>query len=244
MGGFVGGGRSATIDHLIMPNINLHESWKAPLLPEFQADYMVRLRAFLLAEKAAGKQIFPTSSEWFRALDLTPLDKVRVVILGQDPYHGPGQAHGLCFSVQPGVRPPPSLANVYKELQSDLGIARANHGFLEHWAQQGVLLLNSVLTVEMAKAASHQKRGWEQFTDAVIRLVNAKEQPVVFMLWGAYAQKKAAFVDTGKHLVLKAAHPSPLSAHNGFFGCQHFSQCNAFLESKGLTPIDWALPAI
>ena len=205
---------------------------------------MMRLRAFLLAEKAAGKQIFPKGSEWFRALDLTPLDKVRVVILGQDPYHGPGQAHGLCFSVQPGVRPPPSLANVYKELQSDLGIPRANHGFLEHWAQQGVLLLNSVLTVEMAKAASHQKKGWEQFTDAVIRLVNTKDEPVVFLLWGAYAQKKAAFVETDKHLVLKAAHPSPLSAHNGFLGCRHFSQCNAYLESKGLAPIDWALPEV
>jgi uracil-DNA glycosylase len=225
-----------------MPDIQLHESWKAPLLPEFQADYMVQLRAFLLAEKAAGKQIYPKGSEWFRALDLTPLDKVRVVILGQDPYHGPGQAHGLCFSVKPGVRPPPSLVNIYKELQSDLGIPRATHGFLEAWAQQGVLLLNSVLTVEMAKAASHQKRGWERFTDAVIRLVNAKDDPVVFLLWGAYAQKKAGFVDANKHLILTAAHPSPLSAHNGFLGCRHFSQCNAFLESKALPPIDWALP--
>ena len=227
-----------------MPDIQLHESWKAPLLPEFEADCMARLRAFLLGEKAAGKQIYPKGSEWFRALDLTPLNKVRVVIMGQDPYHGPGQAHGLCFSVKPGVRPPPSLVNIYKELQSDLGIPRANHGFLEHWAQQDVLLLNSVLTVEMAKAASHQKRGWEQFTDAVIRLVNAKDEPVVFMLWGAYAQKKAAFVDTDKHLVLKAAHPSPLSAHNGFLGCRHFSQCNVFLEEHGLPPIDWALPKL
>jgi uracil-DNA glycosylase len=225
-----------------MPDIQLHESWKAPLLPEFEAPYMAQLRAFLLAEKASGKRIFPKGSEWFRALDLTPLDKVRVVILGQDPYHGQGQAHGLCFSVKPGVPPPPSLVNIYKELQSDLGIPRPRHGFLEHWAQQGVLLLNSVLTVEMAKAASHQKRGWESFTDAVIRLVNAKDQPVVFLLWGAYAQKKAAFVDAAKHLVLKAAHPSPLSAHNGFLGCKHFSQCNAFLENKGLAPIDWALP--
>jgi uracil-DNA glycosylase len=225
-----------------MPEIQLHQSWKTPLLPEFQSDYMTQLRAFLLSEKAAGKRIFPKGNEWFRALDLTPLDTVRVVILGQDPYHGPGQAHGLCFSVKPGVPPPPSLVNIYKELQSDLGIPRPRHGFLEHWAQQGVLLLNSVLTVEMAKAASHQGKGWERFTDAVIRLVNAKEQPVVFLLWGAYAQKKAAFVDTSRHLVLKAAHPSPLSAHNGFLGCRHFSQCNAFLESKGLTPIDWVLP--
>ena len=227
-----------------MPDIQLHESWKAPLLPEFQATYMVQLRTFLLAEKAAGKQIFPKGSEWFRALDLTPLDRVRVVILGQDPYHGPGQAHGLCFSVKPGVRPPPSLVNIYKELQSDLGIPRADHGFLEHWANQGVLLLNSVLTVETAQAASHQKKGWEQFTDKVIQLVNAKDDPVVFMLWGAYAQKKAAFVDANKHLVLKAAHPSPLSAHNGFLGCRHFSQCNGFLESNGLAPIAWALPAL
>ncbi|MEW6574803.1 uracil-DNA glycosylase [Sphingorhabdus sp.] len=225
-------------------NIALHQSWKAPLLPEFEADYMAQLRAFLIAEKAAGKHIFPKGGEWFRAMDLTPLDKVRVVILGQDPYHGPGQAHGLCFSVKPGVRPPPSLVNIYKELQSDLGIERPRHGFLEHWANQGVLLLNSVLTVEMAKAASHQGKGWERFTDAVIRLVNAKDDPVVFLLWGAYAQKKAAFVDTSKHLVLKAAHPSPLSAHNGFLGCRHFSKCNAFLESKGLAPIDWALPAL
>lgn len=224
--------------------ITLHESWKAPLLPEFEADYLARLEAFLLGEKAAGKQIFPDSEEWFRALELTPLEKVRVVILGQDPYHGPGQAHGLCFSVQPGVRPPPSLVNIYKELQTDLGISRPHHGFLEHWATQGVLLLNSVLTVEMTKAASHRGKGWEKFTDAVIRLVNAKADPVVFMLWGNYAQKKADFVDSARHLVLKAAHPSPLSAHNGFLGCRHFSQCNAFLEGKGLAPIDWALPEL
>ena len=229
-----------------MADIQLHDSWKAPLLPEFEAEYMVRLRAFLVSEKAAGKQIFPKGSEWFRALDLTPLDKVRVVILGQDPYHGPGQAHGLCFSVKPGVPSPPSLVNIYKELEADLGLARPRHGFLEHWAQQGVLLLNSVLTVEASKAASHQGRGWEQFTDAVIRLINAREEPVVFLLWGNYAQKKAAFVDSvsdgGRHLVLKAAHPSPLSAHNGFHGCRHFSQCNAFLESRGRSPIDWSLP--
>jgi uracil-DNA glycosylase len=224
-----------------MPDVTLHESWKAPLQSEFQSDYMAQLKAFLVAEKAAGKHIYPKGSAWFRALDLTPLDTVRVVILGQDPYHGPGQAHGLCFSVPPGVRPPPSLINIYKELESDLGLPRPNHGFLEHWARQGVLLLNSVLTVEMAKAASHQKKGWEQFTDAVIRLVNAKDQPVVFLLWGAYAQKKAAFVDSTKHLMLTAAHPSPLSAHNGFMGCRHFSRCNAFLASKGLAPIDWAL---
>lgn len=225
-----------------MSDIALHESWKAPLLAEFNSDYMAALKSFLGAEKATGKQIYPKGSEWFRALDLTPLDKVRVVILGQDPYHGPGQAHGLCFSVKPGVRPPPSLLNIYKELESDLQLPRPHHGFLEYWAKQGVLLLNSVLTVEMSKAASHQGKGWERFTDAVIRQVNAKPEPVVFLLWGAYAQKKAAFVDTSRHLVLRAAHPSPLSAHNGFWGCKHFSQCNAFLTDKGLPPIDWALP--
>ena len=203
---------------------------------------MAALKSFLTAEKAAGKTIYPKGSEWFRALDLTPLDAVRVVIMGQDPYHGPDQAHGLCFSVPPGVRPPPSLLNIYKEMESDLGLPRPRHGFLEYWAKQGVLLLNSVLTVEAAKAASHQGKGWERFTDAIIRLVNDKSDPVVFLLWGAYAQKKASFVDTSRHLVLKAAHPSPLSAHNGFLGCKHFSRCNAFRENKGQPPIDWSLP--
>jgi uracil-DNA glycosylase len=202
---------------------------------------MAELKRFLLAEREAGKRIFPAGSNWFRALDLTPLDEVRVVILGQDPYHGEGQAHGLCFSVPNGVQPPPSLINIFKELASDLGIQRPGHGFLEHWARQGVLLLNSVLTVQMGQAGSHRDRGWERFTDAVVRLVNAKPEPVVFMLWGSYAQKKAAFVDP-RHLVLKAPHPSPLSAHSGFFGCKHFSQANAFLEAHGQRPIDWALP--
>jgi uracil-DNA glycosylase len=227
--------------------VKLHESWRAPLAGEFASPYMAALRQFLVAEKAAGKHIFPKGGEWFRALDLTPLDQVRVVILGQDPYHGPGQAHGLCFSVQPGVRPPPSLVNIYKELHADLGIARPGHGFLEHWAKQGVLLLNSVLTVEQGIAASHRDRGWEKFTDAVIRLVAQKEEPVVFLLWGSYAQKKAGFVKTveqgGRHLVLKSAHPSPLSAHNGFLGCRHFSKANAFLEAHGRPPIDWSLPS-
>ena len=223
--------------------IKLHESWKAPLAPEFTDAYMLALKAFLEGEKSKGKRIFPKGAEYFRALDLTPLDRVKVVILGQDPYHGEGQAHGLCFSVRPGVRPPPSLVNIYKELEADLGIPRPHHGFLEHWAKQGVLLLNSVLTVEMAQAASHQGKGWEKFTDAIIRLVNARPEPVVFLLWGAYAQRKAAFVDASRHLVLKAAHPSPLSAHNGFMGCRHFSQANAFLEKHGMAPIDWALPA-
>lgn len=222
--------------------IKLHDSWLEPLRSEFEQPYMGELKRFLLAERDRGRTIFPRASNWFRALDLTPLDKVRVVILGQDPYHGEGQAHGLCFSVPPGVRPPPSLVNIFKELESDLGFRPSRHGLLEHWAKQGVLLLNSVLTVEMGQAASHRERGWERFTDAVVRLVNDKSEPVVFMLWGSYAQKKAAFVDTSKHMVLKAPHPSPLSAHSGFFGCRHFSKANAFLESKGLQPIDWALP--
>ncbi|WP_340266164.1 uracil-DNA glycosylase [Sphingobium mellinum] len=222
--------------------IKLHDSWRAPLRGEFDRPYMQALKRFLETEKAQGKRIFPKGRDYFRALDLTPLDAVKVVILGQDPYHGEGQAHGLCFSVQPGVRTPPSLVNIYKELKSDLGVSPPRHGFLEAWARQGALLLNSVLTVEMGKAASHQKRGWEEFTDAVIRLVNEKAEPVVFLLWGAYAQRKAAFVDPARHLVLKAAHPSPLSAHNGFLGCRHFSQANAFLEAKGRGAIDWALP--
>ena len=225
-------------------SIKLHESWKAPLAEQFVSPAMQVLRSFLVAEKASGKRIFPPGSLWFRALDLTPLDRVRVVILGQDPYHGPGQAHGLCFSVPPGVRVPPSLVNIYKELKSDLGIPPASHGFLESWATQGVLMLNAVLTVEMAQANAHQGKGWEAFTDKIIRLVNAKPEPVVFLLWGAYAQKKAAFVDTSRHLVLKAAHPSPLSAHNGFLGCKHFSQANVFLQSQGQPPINWALPAL
>ena len=224
-------------------DVKIGESWKAPLAAEFSSPYMADLKAFLLEQKQEGRRIFPKGAEYFRALDLTPLDEVRVVILGQDPYHGEGQAHGLCFSVQPGVRTPPSLVNIYKEMQSDLGIAPARHGFLEHWAKQGVLLLNSVLTVEMGRAASHQGRGWERFTDAVIRAVNEQEKPVVFILWGSYAQKKAAFVDKSRHLVLRSPHPSPLSAHNGFFGTRPFSKANEFLEKHGRTPIDWQLPA-
>ncbi|KQV83784.1 uracil-DNA glycosylase [Rhizobium sp. Root1220] len=223
--------------------VALEESWRGALAAEFDSHYMQQLNAFLVAEKQSGKRIFPKGTEYFRALDLTPLADVKVVILGQDPYHGLGQAHGLCFSVRPGVRIPPSLVNIYKEMQSDLGIAPARHGFLEHWARQGVLLLNSVLTVEEAQAASHKNRGWERFTDAVIRKVNDECDAVVFILWGSYAQRKAAFVDTSRHFVLKAPHPSPLSAHNGFFGCKHFSRANAFLQSRGRGPVDWQLPA-
>lgn len=223
--------------------VKLHPGWLAPLQSEFDSPYMADLRAFLLAEKAAGKRIFPKGGDWFRALDLTPPESVRVVILGQDPYHGEGQAHGLCFSVQPGVKVPPSLVNIYKELKSDLGIDPPKHGCLEHWAKQGVLLLNNCLTVEMGLAASHKGRGWERFTDAVVAQVNALPDPVVFMLWGSHAQKKAASVDP-RHLVLKSVHPSPLSAHGGFFGSRPFSQANAFLRAHGRGEIDWALPPV
>jgi uracil-DNA glycosylase len=231
-----------------MTDPRIDPSWLEPLREEFAGPGMAALRTFLKGEKAAGKRIFPHSSDWFRAPELTPLPDVRVVILGQDPYHGEGQAHGLCFSVRPGVKPPPSLLNIYKELATDCGIAPATHGFLEHWATQGVLLLNSVMTVESGQAGSHQNRGWERFTDAIVRLVAAKPDPVVFLLWGAYAQKKAAFVQDeaagGRHLVLKAPHPSPLSAHNGWFGSRPFSQANAFLERHGRGTIDWALPPV
>ena len=227
--------------HPIWP---LQPNWQAALRRELDGPYMADLREFLNAEMAAGHQVFPPAAEWFAALNLTPLDRVRVVILGQDPYHGAGQAHGLCFSVKPGVRVPPSLVNIYKELESDLGIPRAPHGYLRHWAEQGVLLLNTTLTVRMGSAASHAGRGWERFTDAVIRLIDAAPQPVVFMLWGAHAQKKAAFVDGTRHCVLRSAHPSPLSARGGFFGSRPFSQANEFLAAHGRAPIDWALPDI
>jgi uracil-DNA glycosylase len=221
--------------------VNLHDSWKGPLQAEFDAPYMAALKEFLVAERARGKRIFPKGSEWFHALDVTPLEQLRVVILGQDPYHGEGQAHGLCFSVKQGVRTPPSLINIYKEMKTDLGLGPPSHGNLEAWAKQGVLLLNAVLTVEAGLAASHQGKGWERFTDAVIRLVNDQPRSVVFILWGAYAQRKAAFVDRQRHLVLASAHPSPLSAHNGFFGSRPFSKANEFLIAKGQEPIDWKL---
>lgn len=219
-------------------------SWRPWLEAEFGQPYMQALKQFLQAEKAAHKVIYPHSSDWFHALEATPLDQVKVVIIGQDPYHQPGQAHGLCFSVRPGVRIPPSLVNIYKELHSDLGIEPANHGYLEHWARQGVLLLNAVLTVELGKANAHQGRGWETFTDRIIQLVNDQCEPVVFMLWGSYAQRKGACIDTRRHLVLKAPHPSPLSAHRGFFGCRHFSRANEWLAQHGRTPIDWQLPPV
>jgi uracil-DNA glycosylase len=229
-----------------MADVKLHPDWLALLGAQFEQPYMHRLKAFLAAEHAAGKVIYPRPSHWFAALDATLPQTVRVVILGQDPYHGSGQAHGLCFSVQPGVRVPPSLVNIYKELTSDLGIAPARHGHLVHWAAQGVLLLNAVLTVEAGQAASHQRRGWEDFTDAVVAAVAASTQPIVFLLWGSHAQKKAAAVPGlgvgSPHLVLRAPHPSPLSAHTGFLGCRHFSMANDFLTAKGRGPIDWQLP--
>ena len=235
-------GRHAAAERPVSAAVRLEDSWKTALSDEFSSPYMAELRAFLKSEIDAGKQVFPKGAEYFAALDLTPLDRVRVVILGQDPYHGDGQAHGLSFSVRPGVRIPPSLRNIYKELETDLGIPQATHGNLESWAHQGVLLLNAVLTVESGLAASHRGRGWESFTDAVIAHVNDLPHPVVFLLWGSHAQKKAAFVDASRHLVLKAPHPSPLSAHTGFLGCRHFSQANAFLEKHGMAPIDWRLP--
>ena len=219
----------------------MEESWKAKLESEFDRDYMKNLRHFLKGEYDQGKVIYPRKSEYFAAFDWAPYENVKVVILGQDPYHGPNQAHGLCFSVKPGVPPPPSLVNIYKELQQDLGTPRPKHGYLQEWAEQGVLLLNSVLTVERGQAASHRKKGWETFTDRVIELLNEREQPMVFMLWGSYAQKKAAFVDRKKHLVLESVHPSPLSAARGFFGNRHFSRANEFLIKQGMAPIDWEL---
>ncbi|MGF7169873.1 uracil-DNA glycosylase [Sphingobium xanthum] len=224
----------------------LDPSWRDALGDEFVAPYMSQLRQYLVERKAAGARIFPRGNDWFNALALTPLPAVRAVILGQDPYHGPGQAHGLCFSVLPGVPPPPSLVNIFKELREDIGFTPPGHGYLAHWAQQGVLLLNSVLTVEQGQAGAHAGKGWERFTDAVIARVAAQEAPVAFLLWGAYAQKKAGFVQDaaqgGRHLVLRSPHPSPLSAYNGFFGCRHFSRANAFLEAQGRGTIDWALP--
>ncbi len=222
-------------------NIQLETGWLQQLEPEFKKDYMQSLRAFLRAEKAKQRIIYPKGSEFFNAFNSTPFDQVKVVILGQDPYHGPGQAHGLCFSVQPGVRPPPSLLNIYKELHDDLGVEIPNHGYLQSWAEQGVLLLNSVLSVQQAQAASHQGKGWEEFTDMAIASLNEHREKLVFLLWGSYAQRKGQFIDQQKHLVLKAPHPSPLAAHRGFFGCKHFSKTNAYLTNQGLMPIDWKL---
>ena len=216
--------------------------WLEALGDEFDQPYMRELADFLAQEEQAGKVIYPASQHCFNALNSTPLDQVRVVILGQDPYHGPGQAHGLCFSVRPGVRVPPSLVNIYKEIQADLGLAAPDHGCLQPWAEQGVLLLNSVLTVVQGQAAAHQGKGWEQFTDQVIELVNSRCDQVVFMLWGSYAHKKGRVIDRSRHCVLEAPHPSPLSAHRGFLGCGHFRKANEWLQARQRTSVDWALP--
>lgn len=224
--------------------ILLEGSWQQLLKAELGQEYMQQLREFLLSEKKAGKQIFPPSTLIFHALNSTPFEKVRVVILGQDPYHGPGQAHGLCFSVMPGVAPPPSLMNIYKELQRDTAFVPPGHGCLTYWAEQGVLLLNAVLTVEAFKAGSHQGKGWEKFTDKLVRTLNEQSEGLVFMLWGAYAQKKGVHISRNKHLVLESVHPSPLSAHRGFLGNSHFSRTNAWLQQHGKSPIDWQLPSI
>lgn len=220
----------------------LPDDWNQWLGNEFQADYMAALKRFLAEEKAAKKTIYPHSSDWFRAFELTPLNEVKVVILGQDPYHGPQQAHGLCFSVQPGVKVPPSLVNIYKELASDVGFRPVRHGFLEPWAKQGVLLLNTALTVEQGNAASHRGKGWEQFTDRAIETVSQHADPCVFLLWGSHARQKKSLIDQCRHWVLESPHPSPLSAHRGFFGNQHFSRANQFLVEQGRTPIEWQLP--
>ncbi len=222
----------------------LDPSWLKVLGAEFKKPYMVSLKAFLKDEQSAGKVIFPAEGDIFNSLNTTPLDQVKVVILGQDPYHGPEQAHGLSFSVPVGVKTPPSLVNIFKEIEQDLGFVRPAHGCLQSWAEQGVLLLNATLTVEQASAGSHQGKGWECFTDKIIEVLNQGKEGVVFMLWGSYAHKKGAIIDGEKHLVLKSPHPSPLSAYRGFFGCGHFSQANAYLKQNNLKPIDWALPKV
>jgi uracil-DNA glycosylase len=222
--------------------LKLEFSWKARIGEYFDRPEMLRLAEFLRAELRAGKVIYPAPSRIFAALDATPFEQVKVVILGQDPYHGPGQAHGLCFSVLPGVPPPPSLQNIFAEIQRDLHIPRPDHGCLLPWAQQGVLLLNSVLTVERGRAGSHQGNGWEGFTDAVVDQLNREGGGLVFLLWGSYAQAKGKLIDTQRHLVLKAPHPSPLSAHRGFIGCGHFSSTNNWLREHSQAEIEWRLP--
>ena len=219
-------------------DVKIEESWKNALSAEFNKDYFVNLTDFVRGEYLSGKTVYPAPQNIFNAFNLCPLDKVKVVIIGQDPYHEPGQAHGLCFSVLPPTPNPPSLQNIYKEIESDIGRKSVTNGDLTYWANQGVLLLNSTLTVQAHAAASHSGRGWEQFTDAVIRAVSTRDN-IVYLLWGSFAQKKAAIVDVNKNLILKSAHPSPLSAYRGFFGNKHFSQTNEYLASHGKTPIEW-----
>ena len=225
-------------------DLRLEPSWKARVGDWFEREDMRALSAFLRERLHAGARIHPGPKDIFAAFEATPFDAVKVVVLGQDPYHGPGQAHGLCFSVLPGVEVPPSLQNIYKELARDTGFVAPGHGWLMPWAKRGVLLLNSVLTVEEGRAGSHQGKGWEGFTDAVVDHLNRERENLVFLLWGSYAQAKGKLIDTRRHLVLKAPHPSPLSAHRGFIGCGHFSKANAWLRGHGLTEIDWRLPPV
>lgn len=219
----------------------IEESWKKELEAEFGAEYFKKLKAFLLKEKETGAIIYPPGLRIFAAYNITPFPDVKVVLLGQDPYHGPGQANGLCFSVSEGIKPPPSLVNIFKELNNDLGIPIPKTGNLEPWARQGVMLLNATLTVRANQPGSHQNQGWELFTDATIEKLSSKRKGLVFLLWGKYAQAKEALIDTSKHFVLKAAHPSPFSAHNGFFGCKHFSKTNELLEQQNLPEINWRI---
>lgn len=222
--------------------VRLEQSWKDRIGEYLARPDMRALSDFLRAEKQAGKVIYPPGPEIFAAFDHTPFDAVRVVILGQDPYHGPNQAHGLCFSVRPGIPAPPSLQNIFKEIQRDLGFRAPDHGCLTPWADRGVLLLNATLTVQQGMAGSHQGKGWEGFTDAAIDALNREREGLVFMLWGSYAQKKGQLIDGRRHCILRSVHPSPLSAHRGFIGCGHFSAANQYLESRGGAPIDWSLP--
>lgn len=221
--------------------VKIEPGWKNLLKDEFNKPYFQNIALHLKTEKSQGKTIYPPGPLIFNAFDTTPIDNVKVVILGQDPYHGPKQAHGLCFSVQNGVPPPPSLVNMYKELHEDIGMSIPNHGNLTAWAQQGVFLLNASLTVRAGEPMSHAKIGWADFTNTVIQKISEAKQHVVFMLWGKFAQDKRTLIDESKHLILKAAHPSPLSAHNGFFGCRHFSKANQYLVSKGIQPVNWQL---
>jgi uracil-DNA glycosylase len=222
-------------------DVKIEPSWKRAMKEEFEKDYFPQIAQHIKTEKSQGKIIYPPGSFIFNAFNTTPVDKVKVVILGQDPYHGAGQAHGLCFSVQNGVPPPPSLINIFKELQNDIGITIPNHGNLTRWAEQGVFLLNASLTVRAGEPMSHSKIGWATFTDSVIKRISDLKKNVVFLLWGKFAQEKRILIDESKHLILRSVHPSPLSAFGGFFGCKHFSKTNEYLVSKGIDPIDWSL---
>ncbi|MBA3648636.1 MAG: uracil-DNA glycosylase [Chitinophagales bacterium] len=224
-----------------IPNVQIEPSWKEVLKEEFSKDYFQSIKNSLQNQKQEGKIMYPSGQLIFNAYNLTSFDKVKVVLLGQDPYHGTGQAHGVCFSVPKGVRQPPSLVNIFKELRNDTGVQIPDHGNLEKWTKQGVFLLNAILTVQANKPSSHKDLGWQHFTDETIRQLSAKRDHLVFMLWGKFAQEKASLIDSSKHLILKAAHPSPYSADNGFFGCRHFSKANEYLKSHQIAPIDWRL---